>query len=727
MSRNLVQIYVEQVPNSGIYKLLNLMDEENIFLNFKYKDSKDIAKAFSTFSQTFSIPADDNNKLALNFEFDTNLNIARPDYINTKIYINDNLFKVGLSKVSLGKYKGLQLSTYQIDFFTSLLSLKDVVGESTLASLTASTINMVWNDTTILSGLTHSGDIIIPLISTNRLLTYNTSASDESDIMFVDSTTKFPKALHKDELRPAIYFSAVMNTIISQFNLNIECPLFTRPEYTKLRIWCNKDLSVSTKIEAPITSAFGAITGTITDPYYDIFGDLDTNTYTIIATGDITDTSYFQFSFNPFKGIGVTGDVDIKLECIALDGTILASSEDTIHNDNETVSITFDLADLGITFFNPLEFKVYVTSSKAIIWANADVFLVGNGIVGGYLKRSLDNYSYSNLMQVIPDMKIIDFLSSFFKMFNLSALEDNESRKLIWLTPEDYSNTGLLIDYTEFGAVEDITVKKQDKFGKYVFQHTDPEYSSSVDFKTANVSNPNEKEFGQLIYDTNNPYNKNEYKLETNFSIMVPRMIAGTNVETYYGFDKTIPTLTAENGSNYWLYTPNTQDITIFYANGIRGTTNDVPFINPISGFRVFLPISLGYYSKTSNITTAFDDYNECKLINGTVSTYTNSLAFNVEVEQDPSRFIYPFLGDTPATPWTYTKNLYSNYYSETISDLINPRIFLYNWKVILPSIEMNRFSLTNTVIIGNTSYKILDAQLNLINGVCNMTLQNII
>jgi len=46
---------------------------------------------------------------------------------------------------------------------------------------------------------------------------------------------------------------------------------------------------------------------------------------------------------------------------------------------------------------------------------------------------------------------------------------------------------------------------------------------------------------------------------------------------------------------------------------------------------------------------------------------------------------------------------------------------------VILPTYEMARFSLRNTVVIGNRRYKVEEAQLNLVTGKCSMLLSNII
>ena len=99
----LVEIYVQS--QSGDYELLELFNDENINIKFILKDSSDLSKIYSTYSQTFTIPGYGRNRDILRYYFDTQVTRSSNRYLKSKIYINKDLFKIGLISINEGKMK----------------------------------------------------------------------------------------------------------------------------------------------------------------------------------------------------------------------------------------------------------------------------------------------------------------------------------------------------------------------------------------------------------------------------------------------------------------------------------------------------------------------------------------------------------------------------------------------------------------------------------------------
>jgi hypothetical protein len=60
-----------------------------------------------------------------------------------------------------------------------------------------------------------------------------------------------------------------------------------------------------------------------------------------------------------------------------------------------------------------------------------------------------------DLFKSLPDIKCVDFLSSFFKAFNISVFDSPNNEDLFWLTPSDIETeeqtySKAVLDYTPY-------------------------------------------------------------------------------------------------------------------------------------------------------------------------------------------------------------------------------------------------------------------------------------
>lgn len=715
---NLVEIYIE--TGAGIYEKLDMFGDESINIKYKLKDTSDIGKIFSTYSQTFSIPASQKNSLLIKYFFNPEVVRVNNRFINAKIYVNKQLFKFGKISLNLAKLKMGLKSSYSLNFFTGAGTLKDIVGNTKLSELNVDPYNFNWTSDNFYFGLTDpiGEDVIVPLISNKRVWSYNDASP--TDIKWVNSSTVLPKAIDYTELRPAMRFGKVMENIIEHFNLDIEAPLFSRTEYTKLFIHLTKDKIESTNTQVTVNNAFESYTdiGTPTPKHWDISVDTTTDVFTITRTVDSSQEGYFYMNMTPTAVLKSDNELSAEVEYIDLRPTSLTFNQVIFKETvlpSAKLGIFGSLIHLktssfgGITVANPLIFKINIKWNNIVSYTDGIFTLLIFNTFGAdhyYYKRSTLNLgnpnSVVNLHKMIPDMKVIDFLSSFFKLFNIRVREDNTSAKLYFEAPIDF--VGVEKDFTPYTDIQEATIVPQDIFKVYKFTHAESKYKSNIDYANALYSNVNSKAFGQLLYNSPNDYTKGEYTVETKFSLVPPVIIEDTRVQTQYGFNGDKPVDDSVYGtvaSGGGKFNPNFNELTLFYYNGMTAL-EDVNLNNISFGFR------------DSTITRQVTSYPKVGIADtDNISTYTNSLGFKDEVNLLPVQFVCS------------EHNLYINNYSDLVIALNTPNVFLFTFTCFLPSKEINEFDLRNDLIIGEYKFNIEEADINIVTGKATLVLSN--
>ena len=120
----------------------------------------------------------------------------------------------------------------------------------------------------------------------------------------------------------------------------------------------------------------------------------------------------------------VTGDLDITKDDL---GTS-QGSYNVIIQSAQNITFSEVTWDIGYKLLAGLEvFNTY--TSAAFSHTNAFDFII---------------------TQQIPDLKIIDFLTGIFKMFNLTSYIDNDTDEVIVKTLDNYYAGGVSYDVTEF-------------------------------------------------------------------------------------------------------------------------------------------------------------------------------------------------------------------------------------------------------------------------------------
>lgn len=735
-----VKLYIETSPL--VYELLDTFGtEENINISYKLKDSSDLAKAFSVYSQSFSIPADKNNR-KLDFYFNTKVSRNTKISFNAKLYIGTQLFKVGSILIGPGKFKNDKIFSYSVTFTTALKSFKDSVGDVTLTQLDSlggvySGVTFNWSDSNVYNHLSNSSvtgaSVMVPLISMERVWTFNDMGANDikysaGTIPPITNTTTSAHYVDKKELRPSIPFSYVIDRIAQNFGFEFVIPMKGERAYDNLAIHLTGNQTNSVNATLPYTDGFfqyqpgfsaPALTNWILQP-----SGTAGEVYSLEKTSTLTSQSgFFSQAFTPKSSLGLAAsDTPISAKFRYIDmrpasiGTVLYEQTVAANPDSANsiwATTVFSETKFGtnplvvpITPTAPLLFKVEVEMSTICEWTDGQysIWVYDNDAqYNYYLYGSFDNYAEMNtiaLLKSLPSMKVSDFVSNFVKLFNLRIRQDNaNNKKLYFERPQEWYNKTL--DYTRYADISDYSMESNTLYKDYDFKHYTSKYIGNVNYAVANVNNPIGKEFGESTLKITGDTLTSSYKLETS-STITPQVLLNTQFATSYGFNNDKPSAGVPAYGS--LYKPNLGELTLFYNGGPVDMGSDFQFAFKIGSAK----------SATTEVNRfSISDIDETDITSQRYKrmNYSNSLGFSPTVD------VLRSVG--------LDFNLYSNHYDDTISRLNAPNGRIKTITCWLPSFELTNFDLRNNIIIGDQIHSIEEAALNLVSGKATLKLLN--
>jgi hypothetical protein len=675
------------------YSKLDLIKDESIPMRYTFKDTQDITKVFSPYSLNFTFDATPNNLSSLGFFGNTDV-IKSSDLrkVRAKVYVNSILNQTGLLKLEKIVYKMGKPSVITASFATNLTNLKDKIGDDTIDGLGSLVID--WNPATaknLLSSI-QSNNIegipikyFVPLASTNRVIQYNADGSGLDNVFFNPANSPTSnKVLKANELRPAISFSTIVELIKLKYGLQIVAPLENITEYKDAYIWCmgqnfgSKTQSKFIILQNATTSNAGFIIDfkSATDSVkVKLNGALLLNK--ILQQITFEGINYLTASNSEctVRIFRVGEDFPIKTETFTL-----TQSSETINVFLETVF--FD-ANNEIEYFINLEFTNSISWSNAILKTR----LVRTIFLALELTQNINNFlqmggSKIDLIKSLPEVKVIDFLTSFLKAFNIAILDVNpDDDSLFFYTPQDILANKKEVTYV--ADISDVEKSTQDDFNYYIFKHAESNFKSNVDYKIGAG-----QDYGQASFPEIKPPNAKEFQIETNFTIIPPVTIPGTNATTVYGFEGGQPEILATGEARY---TPNFGELVLFYSHGNKP-------LNALFGVQSSLQSgALATQSISSYIQVL------------PYTTDNKSFSFSVLVQNNVA----------------YRDNLFSRYYAEIIKRYIDQNVMKQEFTLYLNANEVRDFRLENDIIIGENKFTIVDSTIDITNGKTKLTLLN--
>jgi len=672
-----VQLYIEG-------QRVDLFKDETISVTQSIQNVKDPAKIFTEFSKTFSVPASkSNNKIFKHYyNYDIVNGFDARQKVSAEIMLNYISFKLGYIKLEGVDLVDNKPHTYRITFFGSTVTLKDLIGEDKLGALTwldnfaveYSAANIQTGLTTgfnkIVDSVVYSSAIITPLISHTKRLYYDSSApSAETGNLYYDGTTN--EGVLWSDLKYSIRVHCIIKAIEKQYGITFSTDFFNTSNsiYHNLYMWMhrvkgNVQSSLSGDLlysKVVLWNTFDASDGNsiiYTDPEDE--GIFNVNLiYGQIATATFNFTTSSTDNYNIYlKKNGVT------------------VAEYRNQNGNFSFSYYFNDESLNGQYSVTLESKVGISFSP-----NTDIDFVINTDLTTYnytatsFNDDIDAFFLFYPTQQLPEIKVLDFLTGIFKMFNLTAYVENGI--IIVTTLDSFYSSNNKYDVSEY-----VSTNKKSVDTALPYKQIDFRYAGNKTFLADKFLQLNNQEFGALEYKSNNDnFLGDIYKIELPFEKMIYERLTDytdTNTTIQWGW-------MADNKEEAYIGSP-----LIHYAYKIT------------SGTTISFRISL-------TTKTSLNRYHIPLNQNG-ISVDSRSLNFKAEIDE-----------------FNLVENangLFVNYVSY-ISDIFNAQKRLTKLTAYLPLKIFTKIKLSDRFIITNRKYFINSIDTNLQTGESKLELLN--
>lgn len=665
--KRVVQIWIEPIIDSGDYVLLELFNDENIEVTSTVQNINDIAKTFTDFSQSFTVPASPQNNAIFQHFYNSDVNSTIDHNLRRRAYIEINLTPFRTGKISLEKsnIKKGRVENYQITFYGDLRTLKDIFAEDKLSDVkdvnsysheyTAAEIENRITDDTI------QYDVRYPLISPTRLWQYGTGAGTE-DI------TQNAHAISYTELFPALSLYALFGAFESYYGIRFSGAWVTDERFKKCFLLYKNAIN-KTFISDAYPIEFDYTTDT-SGEYFTLYGDSNLNLHYITAEDiGVSGTSFFTANHGVSVTITTAAGNQWFLDTYSngsylntVSGTGSGSSLIITRTNEQGLyeTLTFKLRGTGASLNYDVQIDYLINWSYVI----SGVGYTGSGSVYA-TTPTITLAGLIDLSTLAPEIKVADLFSAILKEFNLTCYGVG-NKEFIVEPLDNWYNKGAIVDITQYTDVDSIDVDRIKLFKKIAFKYQESESFMNKQFKGLYF-----REYGntELAYN----YDGDEYSIEVPFENLLHNKFTGTNLQVGYHLNESY------NG-----YIPK--------------------------------PTLLYMYEKQS-CSFKFDT--------GTGhNTITEYLPFGQDLLYNNINYSLNFSADVSTLLGVpISQSLFGTYYFGYLTNLYNLKNRLVSLKAVLPISLLTNLQLNDRLIIRDKRYIINDMKTNLTTGEVNFTL----
>lgn len=714
---------------------LDLFDDEEITINLSVQNVQDISKVFTDFTQGFTVPATawnnaifqhyyrsdidsstltkktllNGESLFLDYKFRVLKDGGRVEAADccasaldglggsltstttavtfdgrlrqaARIEINSLPFRTGVIQIENVQLKGTEPYAYTITFYGDVVTLSDLFGDDYLYDIDFSEYNFDYTDGVVYNMVTTESfdPIFMPLMSPVQNWFYNSSNSAHDDNNIAYHTTNDPHGIHYYEFKPAIKVWAVLQAIEAKYGITFTGSFIDSAPFIDLSLWLHRAegyLFANGNDIAWTLINYTRNTGSGSD------FDLATETWTSPADND-------------YRFVVTMANVNQNYELgIFVNGQLDGSAKVNAH-PSTSVQTTFDL-------YVPLDADVQLfirpQSPTSITFTSTDYSCdqldrdTGLPVANEFSVDQTASQTISfqvQVQQLMPEIKVKDFLAGIFKMYNM-VIQPTTSTSFLLQPLSDWYAAGTDQNYQTYFDITEYTVNRTPLYREIEFKYQETEQILGAQYR-----NTNNTGFGDLrAFFT---FDGDEFIIETPFECPLFERLtdqnggALTNVLVY----KSISNEIADDGVSFkpYLGAP-----ILFYAQyGLDVSANPINFTD--ADDMTSRPIETCWYSNTSNTTTL-----------GTA----NSICFGADID--------------PYHLTSVSKSLYYNYWSEYITDLYNKGRRLIQIDAVLPVGKLITMNLKNAVIWNNEKYIVNSVKLNMTTGKATFELLNVV
>ena len=638
-----VDIYIEG-------ERLDLFKDENISVTSAVQDVQDISKLNADFSQSFTVPASDNNNRIFKSYYNADVTggfDARTRKVGT-IDIDTLDFKRGKISLLEVKIKENEPAYYKINFFGDTIKIKDLIGDDKIKDLAwldnflhdYTSANVKTGLTTGLNftvdGVVYTKAICYPLVSYARQYLYN---SDPADATSTDKLVNI--AYHAGrvdgvafgELRPAIRLSVIIKAISEKYGITFTGEFFDTQNFTDLYVNVNNtkdNLSNGLLV-------YESLSGT--QPTINAIFDRYRYSTTVTPKAGFTTTQYKI-------RLTVRGQV-VYESSDWLTGTqpVLGSAVQW----EEDYTVKAEIITQGDFEFDATTQLLYTYG----FGGSTTVF------TNSYSNQSID--LNTNVASLFKDVKVYDFLGSIFKMFNLVAVPDGDALYINDL--QTWYSEGAIYDVSSYVDTETVNVRK----GKIL---------SQINFKFKQ----SKQILANFFKENNNAtYGSVEQKLYDSFG----DLLDGGKLDVPVIFEQPI----FERLNDIHTATATNLQYSLMLDENLNSFVSE-PFLMYLAEVSVAAN-PIGFKGSLT--------YDE---INGNVIMPSHSLeidtdSFNINFNAEVNEY----------TSQVFLDTIYKRYYADYVSDIFSVQRRIFDFKAKLPTFLLNKLKNNDRLVINDRRY----------------------
>lgn len=684
-----IQLYIEG-------NRMDMFKDESVSLTQTIQNVKDIAKVFTNFTKTFSLPASKgNNKV---FEHYYNYDIvdgfdARVKK-NSTIELNYLPFEKGKIKLEGVDMKNNKPYAYRITFFGNTVDLKDVLGDDTLQALGwLDNFKKPYSSAGIYTGLVSGYDITVDSISYTKaliapLITHTTRLYYDS----VNHTAEYPDpaggnlyvdteghhhGVYYGELKYALRLHLIIKAIEEQYSeIEFTTDFFntSNDAYYGLYMWLhrkkgdvndpNQVLQFEEYVEFGLDSTMTNVIAAGEE--ITVTGHTTGNklTTTLIIRPNSAETSRYEVEVTRDGSTFATGSAengDLQLDMQLPNGTYKVLLK---------VTEEFVFGETGV--------------ENAVEWEFSDLLVPESHTFNVTQFTVPAEFEFLPTKQ-IPTMKVIDFLTGVFKMFNLTAFVQDDGKIKVQTLDSFYSG-GTNYDISEYVDIDSSQVNIALPYREIQFQYKG--LGTKLALQHEQLSNSGIG-WGTLEYNAESGVNLDGgiYTVEAPFEHMkFERLRDGnsttnTTIQVGWCVDDNDDAYIGEPILFYPIYQQNQDEIRF-----LTGETTGQQTIND-------------YYIPSNSYA---------------LSSATSAININFNAEFNE------WTSDA-----TFTDTLFDDYYTTYITDVFSVKRRLSKYKAFLPLKILRNYTLADRFVVNNRSYKINSITTNLGTGESEVELLN--
>ena len=668
------------------YFRADLFEDESISITETLLNVKDIGKVFTPFSQQFNLPASKlNNKLFRHYENQDILNSFDARYRHDAIIkLNGIDYKKGKIQFKSVSLKDNKPHAYKVVFFGDTVELKEILGETTLGGLDYGDLDFEYSQLNIGNFFSASdsaitttygnADILVPNIHHSKNMRYSTTNG------YKDSITD--TGLLWTDLKPAIRLRAIIEAIERKFpRINFAEGWFNSPRFSEYYMWLHRNEGyVSNAVE-------GGGTRILRNRWYDLsVPDYSFTSGTELRPASLTPPPYtfvWQWRYRVEINITVGGSTipyTVRIKNASTEDDYYAQRYDNGGNSQTFANIPFSAGNGGF-----LDLMIEVESDSTIAMSqtltvrlqrrnfNPTFFDVEVGVYTP-VNQSTENKFY--IGKQIPNIKVMDFLSGLFKMFNLLVFKDGD--QIYVYEANFYMNIGVDYDITKYVDMSSSSVERLFQYKRMDFKFKSKK-SFLVQFSDEIQGVPfAEEDYGDDEWDGG------VYKVEVPFEkMMYERLSDEAGNQTYIG-----------QGAMLSKDFQPTIGEPLILCMAFQENTDEELTIDGIAN---------SYYRRPTQLTTFGWGYST-----------RQQLSFGEEKDE--------WLGEVPYQ----TTNLFQNGYLDYVHTVFDRNSRLVKVTAYLPLSLLIKLNMNDTLVINNKAYRVNSIKTNLLTNKSDLELYNV-